>query len=256
MTSNQRRPRDFRAVDLHRLMEHNRLEDLRGRHRIVRELVQPSANDSALEIGCAQGYMVNLYLRQRVRRVVGLDIDPEDLARARAYAVAHPDSGCVPDFLIGSAESLPLPDNCFSLVYCMDVLEHVDIPPRAAAEAQRVLAPGGRLVITVPGDWLFNFLDPHYPEHRHYRAGQIIDLFPGLEVTAVHRTALLWSVFWGTYVRFVLSRATRLIPGQRSRAAALQRVNAVMGRIADLDCRRNYGFGAALAVVFRKPADR
>jgi ubiquinone/menaquinone biosynthesis C-methylase UbiE len=118
-------------VDLHRLMEHTPARGSTRRHRIVRELVHPSADDSALEIGCAQGYMVNLYLRQRVRRVVGLDIDPEDLARARAYAVAHPDSGAVPDFLIGSAESLPLPDNCFSLVYCMDVLEHVDIPPRA-----------------------------------------------------------------------------------------------------------------------------
>lgn len=235
-------------------MEHDRLEELRGRHRIVRELVEPDADDSALEIGCAQGYMVNLYLRQRVRRVVGLDIDLEDVARAQAYANAHPGTGAVPDFLIGSAESLPLPDNSFSLVYCMDVLEHVDVPPRAAAEAQRVLAPGGRLVVTVPGDWLFNFLDPHYPAHRHYQAGQIIELFPGLEVRAVHRTGLLWAVFWGTYVRFALSRATRLIPNQQSRAAALRRVNNSMARIADLDCRRDYGFGAALAVVFRKPA--
>lgn len=249
-----RRRRDFRAVDLHRLMEHNRLEDLRGRHRIVRELVQPAPEDHALEIGCAQGYMVNLYLRQRVRRVVGLDIDPHDLARARAYAERHTDRGVVPEFLIGSAEALPLPDSSFSLVYCMDVLEHVDTPPRAATEATRVLTPGGRLVVTVPGDWFFNFLDPHYPEHRHYRTSQIIELFPGLEVCAVHKTGLLWSVFWGTYLRFVLSRATRLIPSEQSRATALRRVNASMARIADLDCRRNYGFGAALAVVFRKPA--
>jgi hypothetical protein len=54
-------------------------------------------------------------------------------------------------------------------------------------------------------------------------------------------------------VRFLLSRATRLISSERSQATALRRVNASMARIADLDCRRNYGFGAALAVVFRKP---
>jgi SAM-dependent methyltransferase len=249
---NQRRRRDYRALDLHRLVEHDRLEDLRGRHRIARELLQPAPDDTALEVGCAQGYWVNLFLRQRVRAVVGLDIDREDVGRARAYAARHPDAGVAPAFVVGSAETLPLPDGAFSLVYCMDVLEHVDAPPRAAAEVQRVLAPGGRLVVTVPGHWLFNFLDPHYPEHRHYRAAQLIELFPGLEVCAVHRTGFLWSVFWGTYVRFVLARATRLVPGVRRRAGALRAVNTTMGRVADIDCRRNYGFGAALAVVFRK----
>jgi hypothetical protein len=55
----------------------------------------------------------------------------------------------------------------------------------------------------------------------------------------------------------VLSRATRLIPGQQSRAAAPPAGETPSwGGIADLDCRRNYGFGAALAVVFRKPAVR
>jgi SAM-dependent methyltransferase len=250
---NQQRRRDYRALDLHRLMEHDNLDDLRGRHRIARELLQPAADDTALEVGCAQGYWVNLYLRQRVRRVVGLDIDPEDVGRARAYAARHPEAGVAPEFVIGSAESLPLPAGAFSLVYCMDVLEHVEAPPRAAAEVRRILAPGGRLVVTVPGHWLLNFLDPHYPEHRHYQPAQIIDLFPGLDVCAIHRTGLLWSAFWGTYVRFVLARATRLIPRLERRATALRTVNTTMARIADLDCRRNYGFGAALAVVFRRP---
>ena len=147
----EQRQRDYRALDLHRLMEHSRLEDLRGRHRIARELIEPTPDDNALEVGCAQGYWVNLYLRPRVRTVIGLDIDREDVGRARAYAARHPDVGVGPKFVVGSAESLPLSDGAFSLVYCMDVLEHVNAPPRAAAEVQRVLAPGGRLVVSVPG---------------------------------------------------------------------------------------------------------
>lgn len=250
----ERRARDYRPLDLHRLMDYDKLEDLRGRHRIVRELVEANRDDRALEIGCAQGYWVNLYLRQRVRRVVGVDIDREDVGRALENAALHPVDGIRPEFLVGSGESLPFPDASFTLIYCMDVLEHVAVPARVATEAHRLLAPGGRLVVTVPGHWLLNFLDPHYPEHRHYRAAQIINLFPGLEVGAVHRTGLLWAAFWGTYVRFVLSRATRLVPGARRRAIALRAANNIMARVADLDCRLDYGFGAALAIVFRKPA--
>src|SRR2546428_5088028 len=39
----------------------------------------------------------------------------------------------------------------FRSLYCMDVLEHVAYPEIAAAEACRVLAPEGRLFVSVPG---------------------------------------------------------------------------------------------------------
>jgi SAM-dependent methyltransferase len=249
------RERDYRALDLHRLTEYTRLDDLTGRHRIARVLAPAYPHDRALEIGCAQGYWVNLYLRQRVRSVAGIDVDHEDVERAQDFARRHPADGVMPRFLIGSAEALPLPDASYSLVYLMDVIEHVSSPVHAAAEAQRVLAPEGRLVVTVPGDWLFNFLDPHWPEHRHYRLAQLVAMFRGLEVVAVHRTGFLWNAFWGTYVRFVLARATRLVPGRR-RARALSAVSRSLNHIADLDCRANYGFGAALCVVLRKPGAR
>ncbi len=235
-------------------MEYTRLEELTGRHRIVRTLVSAKPEDRALEIGCAQGYWANLYLRGRVSSVMGIDIDREDVARAADFARRHPAPGAAPQFLRGSAESLPLPTGEFSLVYIMDVLEHVPSPPVAAAEAARVLAPGGRLVVTVPGYWLFNFLDPHYPEHRHYRRDQIVKMFPGLRMVTSHQTGTLCSALWGTYVRFVLSRLCRLVPSITNRARVLRAVSGAMNQISDLDCRLNYGFGAALCVVFEKPA--
>jgi SAM-dependent methyltransferase len=251
--SDARRARDFRALDLHNLMEYTRLEQLTGRHRIVRTLLGAERGDRVLEIGCAQGYWVNLYLRERVSEVAGIDIDRADVARAADFAARHPVQGVEPRFMVGSAEHLPIPDGEYSLVYIMDVLEHVPSPERAAAEAARVLAPGGRLVATVPGHWFGNYLDPHFPEHRHYRAEQIVRMFPDLRVVRTHQTGALWNAFWGTYVRFVLSRLCRLVPGVRARARALRAVSGAMGTVADLDCRFNYGFGAALCVIFEKP---
>ena len=234
-------------------MEYGSVAQLTGRHRIARELAAPAPTDVVLDVGCANGYWPNLYLAGRAARIVGLDLDREEIGRAAAFAKRSLESEVRPSFGVSSAQALPFADGAFTLAYIMDVLEHVDDPSLAAHEVSRVLAPGGRLVVSVPGDWLFNWLDPHYPEHRHYSPGHLRAFFPGLELIVTHQTGFLWSTMWGKYVRFLSTRATRLLPGLRLRTAVLRGTNTTIDRIADLDCRMNYGFGAALCMVFRKP---
>ena len=52
----------------------------------------------------------------------------------------------------GSATAIPMPDASFDAVLCLDMLEHVPAGdrPRAIRELTRVLAPGGRLLLTFP----------------------------------------------------------------------------------------------------------
>ena len=249
-----RRERDYRDLELHQLIEYASLEELTGRHRIVGELVAVRSDDRVLEVGCSTGYWVNLYLRQRAAFVVGVDIDRGDVRRAVESAARTPNDGARPSFLVASGESLPFMDDSFSLVYSMDVLEHVADPDFAALEISRVVKPGGRLVVTVPGKWVFDRLDPHYPEHRHYSLAAICAFFPRFTLLAAHRTGLLWATFWGTYVRGALARACKLVPNDRTRALLLKRINFRLGKVADLDCRLNYGTGSALAAIFVKPA--
>jgi SAM-dependent methyltransferase len=253
MPDTPRRARDYRAMDLHRLIEYASPDEMTGRHRIAREIAPVEASDRALDVGCAYGEWANLYLASRAARVVGIDIDREDIGRAADFATRTLQHKIRPAFGVSSAHDLPFADEAFTLVYLMDVLEHVERPDRTSAEVQRVLARGGRLVVSVPGDWIFNWLDPHYPEHRHYSPTQLKAFFPNLEILTVHQTGFLWATIWGKYIRFLCTRATRLIPSQRTRAVVLRRINNLIGQIADLDCRFNYGFGAALCIVFRKP---
>jgi SAM-dependent methyltransferase len=41
-------------------------------------------------------------------------------------------------------------DNTFDLVFLLEVLEHLDFPDQALEEIQRVLKPGGYLILGVP----------------------------------------------------------------------------------------------------------
>lgn len=52
--------------------------------------------------------------------------------------------------VVGSVESIPFPDNSFDSIVCTQVLEHVAHPEVAMSELNRVLRPGGVLLLTVP----------------------------------------------------------------------------------------------------------
>jgi len=60
----------------------------------------------------------------------------------------------------GVGESLPLGDNSIDLVVSLQVLEHVQSPPRVIREMYRVLKPGGALCIAYEN--YLGFREPHY----------------------------------------------------------------------------------------------
>ena len=74
--------------------------------------------------------------------MIGVDIAEAMLSLARSR---HPEL----DFRRGSAEELPFPEETFDAVVANFVLLHLGRPEQAAAEFVRVLAPGGRLALSV-----------------------------------------------------------------------------------------------------------
>jgi SAM-dependent methyltransferase len=55
--------------------------------------------------------------------------------------------------VVGTAYAIPQPDASFDTVLCTDVLEHLEEPGVAIAEAHRVLKQGGVAIYTVPFFW-------------------------------------------------------------------------------------------------------
>ncbi|MGD0328610.1 MAG: class I SAM-dependent methyltransferase [Minisyncoccia bacterium] len=67
----------------------------------------------------------------------------------------------------------PFADNSFDLVFANHFLEHADDVLRTMEEINRVLAPGGRVVIQVP---YFRCVDAYTdPTHKHFFASQTLD---------------------------------------------------------------------------------
>lgn len=123
-----------------------------------------------LDVGCGAGFLSN-DIALRGRDVTGIDVAPDALTVARA----HDASGRV-RYLEADALALPFKGASFDAVCAMDLLEHLETPERAIAEASRVLAPGGLfffhtfnrnvlswLVIIAGVKWFVR----NAPEHMH-----------------------------------------------------------------------------------------
>jgi len=107
----------------------------------VAELLTRLPAGRALDAACGTG--------RHARRLVGLghtvsgiDLTPEMLERAR---VNVPEAA----FAVGDLRELPFADASFELVVCGLALSHLPSLDGAVAELGRVLAPGGRLIVSV-----------------------------------------------------------------------------------------------------------
>jgi SAM-dependent methyltransferase len=112
--------------------------------RVVQPLLDAAGvrrDDRVLDVASGPGY-VAAEAAGRGASVVGVDIAEAMLALARRL---HPEL----DFRPGDAEALPFGDRSFDAVVGNFVLLHLGRPDRGAAEFARVLAPGGRLALTV-----------------------------------------------------------------------------------------------------------
>jgi len=109
-----------------------------------------------LDVATGPGYVA---ARAAARGVTAVGVDRSEtmLAFARAHTPEV-------DFVAGDATALPFDDASFDAYVAAFVLLHLGRPERAAAEAARVLAPGGRVAYAVwdepsRGRWLGILLD-------------------------------------------------------------------------------------------------
>jgi 2-polyprenyl-3-methyl-5-hydroxy-6-metoxy-1,4-benzoquinol methylase len=115
------------------------------------DCVPDGGNLNVLDVGCGTGTISNA-LSAKGHTLHGVDVSESAIACYR-------DRGF--DGRVGDIETgLDFPDATFDLVFCSEVIEHMVSPETLVREMNRVLRPGGYLVLSTPNSafWLFRLL--------------------------------------------------------------------------------------------------
>jgi ubiquinone/menaquinone biosynthesis C-methylase UbiE len=110
-----------------------------------------------LETGTGKGHFT-LALARRGFRVTTIDVSEEEQAFARLQAERSGLSELV-EFRVGDAANLGFPDASFDAVFSVNLLHHLSDARRVLDEMARVLAPGGKLIVSDFSDEGFRMMD-------------------------------------------------------------------------------------------------
>lgn len=203
-----------------------------------------------LDVGSADGPSVGWL--HGTGRHTALDIDPRGLR---------------PGGVCGSALRLPFSDGCFDVVAAFDVLEHCEPESVALAELARVLAPGGRLLLSVPAyQWAWSDFDEDNGHHRRYTRGRATAAVraAGLDVErATYAFSAVFPFFAAERLaRRARDRVWRRRPGAPADIVSLPEVSPLVERtlvgLTELDRRllraHDLPFGSSVLVAASRPA--
>ena len=96
------------------------------------------------DLGCGEGYLT-IEASRWASRVIAVDRSELVLQRARALARRRRVSNVI--WKQGELEKLPIKDASVDVAMLSQALHHAQNPARAVAEAERITAPGGRVLV-------------------------------------------------------------------------------------------------------------
>lgn len=196
------------------------------------DLVQQAnlqTGERVIDIACGTGIVARLAFSKvgTEGSVSGLDANPGMLAVARSLDESM-------EWYEASAEAIPLPDDSFDVVFCQMGLQFMEDKAVALKEMRRILAPGGRLLLNLPGPAaelfvaMANAIKKHISEQAAGFVHHVFSLYEPDEIKELmgsggfrnikietHKKALhlpkgeefLWQYVYSTPLAFVVSEA-------------------------------------------------
>jgi SAM-dependent methyltransferase len=243
-----------------------RIEDrhfwFRARNRLIFELARRISSTltpgyRVLEVGCGTGNVLRM-LRKACPdgMIVGLELWFDGLRHARRRSAGLLVQGDVRNCPFGKP---------FELVGLFDVLEHVQDDRETLASVWKLLAPGGRLLLTVPAhQFLWSYFDEAAHHCRRYSVEDIRQKLTGAEFQVEFLSQFMTCIFPLVWV-FRKMRGLRKqsdSDSARSRASddfwLVPIVNPILTALLTVEARwvargHHLPIGTSLVVVARRP---
>lgn len=214
----------------------------RARSELLRAVLAEHVSDGGrfLDVGSADGPSVS-WLTGTEHATV--DLDPRGLTPGGAVCA--------------SALALPFATGSFDLVSAFDVVEHCEPDSMVLGEFARVLAPGGRLLLSVPAyQWAWSDHDVRAGHYRRYTRSRL--------VSAVEQSGYVVRRasygFAGVFPFFAAERISRRVRRLGVNNDHLPRVNPALERLllglsaaeAAVLARRDLPFGSSVFLAADK----
>ncbi len=182
-----------------------------------------------LDIGCGLGAIDLLLVREHgAARIMGIDIEPPLIARARERVVA---AGLSDRIELRLVEPGPLPfgEDAFDMVFSKDSIIHIPDKSKLYGEILRVLRPGG---LFAASDWLLGGEKPYSDAMRAWL--DIVGISFDMETPARTAAALEAAGFIEVQLRDRNDWYRKVVRDELALASGdnLERLAAVIGRQA------------------------
>jgi SAM-dependent methyltransferase len=169
-----------------------------------------------LDIGCGQGDLIaELRAAYPAVELRGIDYSDAGIQVARRKV---PGATFLRRDLLEPGEPAPELRQWASHAVCSEVLEHVDDPRTLLQNAAAYLAPGCRLVVTVPGGPMSAF-DHHIGHRKHFSIEALKSLLTDSGFTAVRAFGAGFP-FFNLYRLVVIQRGPKLVSDVAGAGAA------------------------------------
>jgi len=125
---------------------------------VIKRYLTKNDQIKVLDIGCGSGLMLTSL--DKIGETYGMDMSDEAISFSKEIFTGRVEKGALPD-------QLPYQENFFDLITALDVIEHIDNDVDSISAIRSLLAPGGKVVFTVPA---YMFLwSPHDEMNEHKR---------------------------------------------------------------------------------------
>ncbi|HEY1960012.1 MAG TPA: class I SAM-dependent methyltransferase, partial [Polyangiaceae bacterium] len=149
-------------------------------------MVAPQTHGRLLDVGCGQKPYYDI-IKPHVDEYVGIEYAPAFVETASSTKGKRG-----PD-IVYDGDRMPLPDESFDTVMCIQVLEHTPKPQALLDDIARVLRPGGLLVISAPFSFRLHEEPNDYFRYTPHGLRKMLES-AGLEVTSTLQQGGFWSV--------------------------------------------------------------